>query len=101
MAGRFTRWQLYRLLAGGFPGMTQRNALPTASVLLRDTTAHRTGARRDVPGSRLLLTDRAAMLRSGSPPGLGHATPGSLRERFSYSCNSFFIPALTSKAHIN
>ena len=34
-------------------GMTQRNVLPIASILLRDTTARRTAARRDVPGSRL------------------------------------------------
>jgi hypothetical protein len=47
-AGRFTRWQLYRLAAGGSqtspnrlklreatsgrPGITQRNVLPTASI---------------------------------------------------------------------
>jgi hypothetical protein len=30
----------------------------------------------DVPGSRLLLTDRAAMLRSGSPPGVGACDAG-------------------------
>jgi crossover junction endodeoxyribonuclease RuvC len=35
--------------------------------------AHRTAAPRDVPGSRLLLTDRAAMLQSGSPPGSGQS----------------------------
>ena len=67
------------------PGMTQRTVLPIASVLLRgccgDTAAHRTAAPRDVPGSRLLLTHRAAMLRSGSPPGLGHATLCSLGRR--------------------
>jgi hypothetical protein len=34
-AGRFTRWQLYRLLSRRLPGMTQRNVLPIASVLLR------------------------------------------------------------------
>ena len=50
--------------------MTQRKVLPIASVLLRDTTGHRTATPRDVPGSRLLLTDRAAMLQSGSPPGV-------------------------------
>ena len=27
------------------------------------------------PGVRLLPTDRTAMLQSGSPPGLGRATP--------------------------
>jgi len=52
--------------------MTQRNVLPIASTIVcRDTTAHRTAAPRDVPGSRLLLNHRAAMLRSGSPPGVG------------------------------
>jgi len=44
------------------PGMTQRNVLPIASFVVGDATAHRTAARRDVPGSRLLLTDGAAML---------------------------------------
>jgi hypothetical protein len=53
------------------PGMTQRNVLPIASILLWDTTAHRTGAPRDVPGSRLLLTHRAAMLRKRLPPVVG------------------------------
>jgi hypothetical protein len=52
------------------PGMTQRNVLPIASVLLRGYNGHITAARRDVPGSRLLLTDRAAMLQSGSTPGV-------------------------------
>ena len=33
----------------------------------------------DNPGSRLLPSHRDAMLRSGSPPGLGYATPCSLR----------------------
>jgi hypothetical protein len=51
--------------------MTQRDVLPIASVLLRRYNGHRTAAPRDVPGIRLLLTDRAAMLRSGSPPGVG------------------------------
>jgi hypothetical protein len=51
------------------PGTSQRNVLPSASILLWDTTAHRTAAPRDVPGSRLLLTHRAAKLQSGSPPG--------------------------------
>jgi hypothetical protein len=50
--------------------MTQRNVLPIASVLLRGYNGHITAARRDVPGSRLLLTDRAAMLQSGSTPGV-------------------------------
>jgi hypothetical protein len=59
------------------PGMTQRNVLPIASVPSGDTAAYRTAARGDVPGSRLLATRRATMLQSGSPPGLGHATPCS------------------------
>jgi hypothetical protein len=70
--------------------MTQRHVLPIAFILLRIQPAHRTAARRDVPGSRLLLTDRAAMLqsglpdetsrslsdgaKSGSPPGVGPIT---------------------------
>ena len=44
------------------PGMTQPNVLPIASILLRRYNDHRTAARRDVPGSRLLQTDRAAIL---------------------------------------
>jgi hypothetical protein len=47
--------------------MTQRNVLPIASFCSGDTTAHRTAARRDVLGSRLLLIDRTAILQSGLP----------------------------------
>jgi hypothetical protein len=53
------------------PGTTQRKVCPPPLFCCVDTTAHRIAARRDVLGSRLLLTDRAAMLRSGSPPGVG------------------------------
>ena len=86
-AGRFTRWQLYRLLAGGSRESPNAMFCPSRLFVCRDTTAHRTTAPRDVPGSRLLLTDRAAILQSGlpdvasrslndgaqsgSPPGLG------------------------------
>jgi len=35
--------------------------------------AHRTATPRDVPGSRLLATHRAARLQSGSPPGVRSA----------------------------
>ena len=37
----------------------------------REQPAHRTATRRDIPGSRLLLTHRAATLQSGSPPAFG------------------------------
>ena len=41
------------------------------------TTAHRTATPRDVPGSRLLPTHRAARLQSGSPPGVWSAQPAA------------------------
>jgi hypothetical protein len=47
-----------------------------------------------IPGSRLLATDRAAMLRSGSPPGLGHATPGALPEDDEESDSTEFAEVL-------
>ena len=53
------------------PGMTQRNVLPVASFRTGDATTQRTAAPRDVPGSRPLQIDRAAMPQSGSPPGVG------------------------------
>jgi hypothetical protein len=59
---RFVGWQLYGLLAGG--SRERLNAMFCPSRLFRaaDTTAHRAATPRDVPGSRLLLTDRAAIL---------------------------------------
>jgi hypothetical protein len=71
---RFTRWQLYRLLAGGSRESPNAMFCPSRLFCCGETTAHRTTAPRDVPGSRLLLTHRAAMLRSGSPPGVDHST---------------------------
>ncbi len=55
-AGRFVAWQLYGLLAGG--SRERLSALFCRSRLFcyGDTTTHRTAARRDVPGSRLLGT---------------------------------------------
>jgi hypothetical protein len=44
--------------------------------------AHRTATPRDVPGSRPLLTDRAAMLQSGSPPGVWSAQPAACLQPF-------------------
>jgi hypothetical protein len=78
---RFTRWQLYGSVAGGSRELPSAMFCPSRLFCCGDTTAHRTAAPRDVPESRLLATDRAAMLRSGSPPGLRHATPCSLGER--------------------
>src|SRR6202522_2207468 len=62
---RFTRWQLYRSAAGG--SRERPNAMFCPSPLFRagDPTAHRTAAPRNVPGSRLLLTYRTAMLSRG------------------------------------
>ena len=87
---RFTRWQLYRLAAGGSRVRLSAMFCPSRLFCCGDTTANRTAARRNVPGSRLLLTHRAAMLqsglpdvasrslndgaKSGSPPGGGHST---------------------------
>jgi hypothetical protein len=69
---RFLAWQLYGLLAGGSRERLSAMFCPSPSILaVGIQTANRTAARRDVPASRLLLTDRAAMLRSGSPPGVG------------------------------
>jgi hypothetical protein len=49
--------------------MTQRDVSPIASAPgRRDTTSDRTATRGDVPGSRLLPTDRARNIQSGSPP---------------------------------
>jgi hypothetical protein len=67
---RFTRWQLYRLLAGGSRELPSAMFCPSRLFCCGDKAAHRTAAPRDVPGSRLLLTHRAATLRSGSPPGV-------------------------------
>ena len=48
--------------------MTQPNVLPIASIPCgADTTAHRTATPRNVSGSRLLATHRAARLQSGLP----------------------------------
>jgi len=57
--------------------MTQRNVLPIASSVRRIQLAHRTATPRDVPGSRPLATHRAAMLQSGSPPGVRSAQPAA------------------------
>jgi len=35
-----------------------------------------------IPGSRLLLTDRAAILQSGSPPGVRSAQPAACLQPF-------------------
>ncbi len=59
------------------PRTSQRNVLPIATILLWGYHGHRTAARTDVPGSRLLLTDRAAMLQSGSPPGVWATRPAA------------------------
>jgi hypothetical protein len=80
-AGRFTRWQVCRLLAGG-----SRERLEVWQFYIALSPPHGTDAMGKTlrwvnPGSRLLPTHSAAMLRSGSPPGLGHATPCSLRGR--------------------
>jgi hypothetical protein len=61
-ASRFTMWQLYRLAAGGSRERLRAMFCPSRLFCCRDTTAHRTAARRDVPGSRLLATDRATTL---------------------------------------
>ena len=52
------------------PGNYPTQFLPIASIPCGDATARRTATPRDVPGSRSLQTDRAAMLQSGSPPEL-------------------------------
>jgi hypothetical protein len=53
--------------------MTQRKFGPARLFRAAATTAHRTATPRDVPGSRLLPTHRAARLQSGSPPGVRFA----------------------------
>jgi hypothetical protein len=58
-----------------------------------DTTPHRTAARRDVPGSRLLLTDRVATLRSGSPPGVRPAQPAAGLQRSLFLSHPSSAPA--------
>jgi len=62
----------------GLQMLTRRFVL--VLLLLRNAAlpAHRTAAPRDVPGSRLLLSDSAAKLRSGSPPGVGPLYPPSV-----------------------
>jgi hypothetical protein len=59
---RFTRWQLYRLLAGG--SRERLDVRQFYGPLYPDDRIDAMGKtlRGDVPGSRLLLTDRAAIL---------------------------------------
>jgi hypothetical protein len=57
------------------PGITQRNVCPSCPFGAKEShDGDRTAARGDVLGSRLLPTDGAAMLQSGSPPVVGSAT---------------------------
>ena len=53
---RFVAWQLYWLLAGGSRERLSAMFCRSRLFCYGDTTAHRTAARRDVPGSRLLGT---------------------------------------------
>ena len=77
-----SRWQLYRLVAGGSRERLSARFCPSPLLGCGDSTAHRIAAPRDVPGSRLLLTHRAAMLRSGSPPGAWSAQPAACLQPF-------------------
>ena len=72
---RFVIPQLCNLAAGG--SREQPSAMFCASRQFRagDATADRTATPRNVSGSRPLHTDRAAILQSGSPPGVGQAQP--------------------------
>ncbi len=64
---RFTRWQLYRLAAGGSRERLSAMFCPSRLFCMRDTMAHRTAVRRDAPGAACLPTDRATILQSGLP----------------------------------
>jgi hypothetical protein len=64
------------------PGMTQDKVFPSRLFVRHHTRPDRTATRRDVPGSRLLPTDRAAILQSGSPPGVGNKHILSMRHPF-------------------
>ena len=77
------------------PGITQRNILPIASVPCGGaTTAYRTATPRDVPGSRLLPTHRAAMLQSGSPPGVWSVQRAACLQPFCVPSSSFTLAFL-------
>jgi prepilin-type N-terminal cleavage/methylation domain-containing protein len=72
---RFALWQLCKLAAGG------SRERPSAGQFYRQRANRSPSEQRRwgkvlrwvIPGSRLLPSDRTAILRSGSPPGVGHA----------------------------
>ena len=66
---RFAAWQLYDLAAGGSRERLEVWQFYGPLYPLHAISAMGKTLRWVIPGSRLLLTDRAAMLQSGSPPG--------------------------------
>jgi hypothetical protein len=72
---RFVIRQLCNLAASGSREWPSVRFCPSRQFRAGDATGHRTATPRNVPGSRPLQTDRATILQSGSPPGVGQAMP--------------------------
>ena len=71
---RFVGWQVCKVVAGGSRELPSGGNVPVVSADLAHCKDDRVSASGVVSGSRLLQTDRAATLLSGSPPagkGLG------------------------------
>jgi hypothetical protein len=78
---RFVTWQLYGLLAGGSRERLEMWQFYGPLYLPHGIGAMSKTVRWVIPGSRLLLTDRAATLLSGSSPGRwAYDQPVFLRE---------------------
>jgi hypothetical protein len=69
-AGRFRRWQLYRLVAGGSRERPNAMFCPSRLFCAEDTTAIELPRPETFPGAACLPTHRAAVIQSGSPPGV-------------------------------
>jgi hypothetical protein len=89
---RFPRWQLCGFAAterlrgrqaapGNYPGCSHQAQRLARIVPIKSANISNHGGSWVAFGSRLLPSDRAAPLRSGSPPEAGHAKPRSLGER--------------------
>jgi hypothetical protein len=59
---------------GNYPASEYQSYASNRTVLTKVTNVRNDGKSWAASGSRLLQTDRAATLRSGSPPGRGRAT---------------------------
>src|SRR5580692_1578935 len=89
---RFPRWQLYRFAAGGsrkLPSVFASIQRLARIVPIKSANISNHGGSWVAFGSRLLPSHRAAVLRSGSPPDAGPATPRCSLGRTKRSAGTF------------